>query len=495
MNKWFFGALVFVVAVRLHGLAAASLPDYDSVRNWQIVQEVAHGDLRNLFHHGSPGFSFLYAPVAWFTANFHVFQYLNALVAVAATSWLTLFVSRVAKLADYESALLLLFVSTSVFLTFSGRDFTMGSWSLVAFTGLLQAYYQRLQLATPKTLWRAAVWLAIGLCINYKFLLTLPILLVFELLQRDGLLWQPRHLLRVVGIVAVPYVVLALVSVLVGLPWYRWLGVYYNIMRPGAPNAAGRAGMTQTHLDAFYYLKYIRDFESPLVLAGLVAVPVLWWRELVERLKKPNLIRYLAIWTYCFIGGMSLLLKAPRGLLLVYGLLYVLTFLSLRRVLDRQWWAIVLVVVVAVAFDLRRIQREVYAYTPSHYAEVAAWLRQHGSTSLISTMGLGIAPYVAPDPVTVITDEQELAALPQQNYRYVLLDGYWHVTNVPRFKVLRRAPVLAAWPEPMLTCPLLFLEHSEYTSLGYEETLALQKAASRDSVQLSISGLRLPDSQ
>jgi hypothetical protein len=38
----------------------------------------------------------------------------------------------------------------------------------------------------------------------------------------------------------------------------------------------------------------------------------------------------------------------------------------------------------------------------------------------------------------------------------------------------------------MLTAPLLFLEHSEYTSLGYDETLALQKAASRDSLQLRL---------
>ncbi|OUJ75555.1 hypothetical protein BXP70_05980 [Hymenobacter crusticola] len=472
--------------MRLHGLAAASLPDYDSVRNWQIVQEVAHGNLRNLFHHGSPGFSLLYAPVAWLTTDFHVFQHLNALVAVAAVGWLTHFVSKAAKLAPYESALLTLFVGTSVFLTFSGRDFTMGSWSLVAFTGLLQAYYQRLHQATPRSLLRAAVWVTLGLCINYKFLLTLPILVVFELLQQDGLLFQPRNLLRVVGIMAVPYVVLAVVGWLAGLQWYRWLGVYYNIMRPGAPNAAGRLGITQTHPDAFYYLKYIRDFESPLMLLAVFAVPILWWQTLFRQLKRPNIIRYLAIWSYCFLAGMSLLLKAPRGLLLVYGLLYVLAFLSLRRVLDRRWWALAVVVGVAVAFNLRRIQQEVYAYTPSNYAKVAAWLQNHKQPVVASTVGLGVAPYVAPSLVTVITDEQQLATLRQQGDKYVLLDGYWRVTNVRNFETLRQLPAVASWSEPMLTAPLLFLEHSEYTSLGYEETLALQRAASRDSLQLRL---------
>ncbi|GGE94781.1 hypothetical protein [Hymenobacter cavernae] len=486
MNKplWLLLALLMVAGVRLHGLAAAALPDYDSVRNWQIVQEVAVGDLRNLYHHGSPGFSLLYAPVAWFTTDFHVFQYLNALVGVVAVGWLTLFISREARLAGYEAGLLVLFIGVSTFLTFSGRDFTMGSWGLVVFTGLLQAYYERLRQATPRSLLRAAVWVTIGLCINYKFLLTLPILAVFELLQQDGLLLRPRNLLRVLAILATPYVVLAAVSLAVGLPWYRWLAVYYNIVRPGAPNAAGRQGMA--HLDALYYLKFLRDFESPLVLLGLVAVPLLWRRALFQKLKQPNLVRYLAIWVYCFLVGMSLLLKAPRGLLLIYGLLYALTFLSLRQVLDRRWWALSLVVLVAVGFNLGHIQREIYAYTPSHYPEVAAWLRKHGSPPVISTVGQGLVPYVVPGSVAVITDEHTLPALRRQGYRYVLLDDYWRVTNVLNFDSLRQLPVVAAWPEPLLTAPLLFLEHSEYTSLGYDETLALQRAARRDSLQLRL---------
>ncbi|UOQ72065.1 hypothetical protein [Hymenobacter cellulosilyticus] len=51
-------SLVLVAAVRLYGLRHAALPDYDSVRNWQIVQEIAQGNFRNLFHHGSPAFRY-----------------------------------------------------------------------------------------------------------------------------------------------------------------------------------------------------------------------------------------------------------------------------------------------------------------------------------------------------------------------------------------------------------------------------------------------------
>ena len=41
-----------------------------------------------------------------------------------------------------------------------------------------------------------------------------------------------------------------------------------------------------------------------------------------------------------------------------------------------------------------------------------------------------------------------------------------------------------------LGSPLLFLEHSEYTGLGYEETLNLQRAARPNSAQLRLYRLR-----
>ncbi|TGE22302.1 hypothetical protein E5K00_18840 [Hymenobacter aquaticus] len=478
-------ALVAVAGVRLYGLPEAALPDYDSVRNWQIVREIAHGNFRNLFHHGSPGFSVLYVPVAWLTSNFHVFQFLNALLAVAAVGSLAWLVTKVARLAWLETALLTLFVGSSVFLTFSGRDFTMGSASLLVFAGLLRAYYRRLEAPTDQHLRRAALWLAVGLSINYKFILTLPILGVLELLQRDGLLRQRRNWLRVALTLAAPFVLFGVVGVLAGLPWYRWPAVYYNVLFPGAANAAGRQGSVQ--LDLTYYLHFLWGFESPLVLLALAGVPWLWRRELFAELERINLVRYLAVWAYAYLAGMSLLLKAPRGLLLAYGLLYALTFLSVRRVL--VGWRAAIIVLVACGLNLHRIQREIYAYSPSHYPQVAQWLRQRQAGPVATTVGLGLAPFY-PDTVAAVTSAPQLDALRQKGWRYVLLDGYWRVTNVPQFGALRAQPPVAAWPEPLLTSPLLFLEHSEYTGLNYEQTLALQHEARQDSVQLRL--YRLP---
>jgi hypothetical protein len=497
-------ALLAVVAVRLHGLGQVALPDYDSVRNWQIVQEVAHGNLRNLFHHGSPGFSLLYAPVAWLTSDYHVFQGLNALVAVAALGWLVQWVAREWRLTAPETALLLLFTGTSVFLTFSGRDFTMGSWSLLLFVGLMRAHYRRLQQPGAPALLRAAIWLAAGLSINYKFLLTLPILLVLELLYGGRLLWQWRNLGWVLLVLAAPYVLLGALGAAGGVPWYRWPAVYYNLVFPGAQNAAGRTG--HLRFDGLYYLRFLRDFESPVLGPGLVAGLWLLRRRLGQLAgprrpwHAPGLALYLAVWAGCFLVGMSLLLKAPRGLLLAYPLLYVLAFLGLRELLRR--WAgpavgqglLAAVVLLAVAFNLFRIQREIYAYAPTRYGQVAAWLQQQQQQQqpvrVASTLSLGVVPFLAAsDTLAVIVKEADLTQARRQGMQYVLLDAAWRVVNATAFDSLRRQPPLAAWPEPLLTAPLLFLEHSEYTGLGYEETLQLQRAA-QDSVQLRLYRLQ-----
>jgi hypothetical protein len=493
-------ALLAVVVLRLYGLAEAALPDYDSVRNWQIVQEVAQGNVHNLFHHGSPAFSLLYAPVAWFTTDYRVYQHLNALLAVAALVWFIQFVAVTFRLAAVETAVLLLFTGTSVFLTFSGRDFTMGSMSLVVFVGLLRAHYRRLQQPSEGAMLHVAGWLALGVSVNYKFLLTVPILVVLELLWGRSLLWRPTTLGRVLLILAVPYVAFGLVGVAGGLPWYRWPAVYYNLVFPGASNAAGRAG--HFRFDGLYYLRYLWDFESPLLLPGLLGWLLLAlrgrWPRLQHEARQLGLAVYLGVWAGCFLLGMSLLLKAPRGLLLVYPLFYVLAFLGVRRLLrsinSMAIAGVVVVFLAATAFNLFRIQREIYAYAPTRYGQVARQLRERAAghpIRIASTLSLGLRPFlVETDTLAVVTNESELLKWRRQQFQYVLLDANWRVVNSPYFDSLARQPPLLALPEPLLTSPLLFLEHSEYTGLGYQQTLALQQTARQDSMQLRLYQLK-----
>ncbi|MBX0290788.1 hypothetical protein K3G63_10085 [Hymenobacter sp. HSC-4F20] len=473
-------ALVLLTMVRLYGLAGAALPDYDSVRNWQIVQEVATGRLTHLFHHGSPLFSLVYAPVAWITTDYRVFQHLNALGAVGAVGLLSAFISREARLPGWQAGLLVLLMGTSLLLTFSGRDFTMSSWSLLCFAGLLQAYYYRLRRPAANTLYRAVGWLVLGLCFNYKFLLVLPILAVLEWWQADGLLWRHGHWWRVAGLMAAPYLLLGTVGVLAGLPWYLWPAIYYKVAFPDAANAAGRAATIRP--DGLYYLRYLWEFESVVVWLGLLG-PLL----LLPRLRRGTALPlevYLAVWGWCLLAGMSLLVKAPRGLLWAYGLWYALALLQLRRLPAAALAALVLT---AIGLNVARIQREIYAYAPTAYPAVAVWLQQHRAGPVASTIGIGLAPFRTPaDSVQPIFLPQQVQALRRRGYRYLLLDGYWRVANVRTLEAWWHRPAVAVWREPQLTSPLLFLEHSEFTGLGYEQTLRLQHAASRDSTQLRL---------
>ncbi|TGE10381.1 hypothetical protein [Hymenobacter fodinae] len=480
LNLWWLLALVALAALRLYGLHTVALPDYDSVRNWQIVQEVVSGNVHNIFHHGSPGFYLLYAPLAWATSDYRVFQHLNALLAVLALAMLLRLVGQQLRLPGWQLALLTLFAGTSVLLTFSGRDFTMSSGSLFCFAGLLAAYWRRLQQPSRQTLLRATVWLMLGLCINYKFILTIPILVVLELWQNDGLVWQRSNLVRVVALLAAPYVVLGTIGVAAGLRWYLWPAFYYKVAFPDAANAAGRSNTLR--FDGLYYFRYLWQFESPLLGLGLALLLLKLRREWPSRGQLPFMF-YLLVWAACLLTGMTLLLKAPRGLLWAYPLLYVLAFVGLRQWLPRGILAGL--IAIAIVGNVYRLQREVYAYAPTHYPLVAAWLQAHGGGKVASTVSLGLSPFYA-DSVLAITDKRTLPTLRRRGYRYVLLDDYWRVTGVTRFNSLRQQQPVAAWPEPLLTSPLLFLEHSEYTGLGYEETLARQRIAQQDTLQLRL---------
>lgn len=488
---WLLAALVVVAVFRLWRLPEAGPTDYDSVRNWQVIQALARGEFMHLFHHGSPGFLLLYVPVAALTREFLVFQTLNALLGLAGLGLFVAWVARAGRLTGPEAAGLTLLGGTSLLLTFSGRDFTMSSASLVLFAGLVRSHFRRLHRPGSSVV-GVAGWLAVGLCVNYKFLLLLPILVVLEVGQADGVWRRPGTWGRVLLVLAAPYVLFGAVGVAVGLPWYRWLGFYVRTVVPPAANVAGRQGTV--HLDLLYYVRYLAGYESPALLAGLLAVGWLGWRRwrAGPRWSEPQplaLLPYLAVWVGCLLAGMSLLIKAPRGLLFAYLPLAALAVLAGRRLLPG--WVLATGLLAAVVLNMVRIQQELYAPLPTRYPQVAVWLRQHGATHVASTVGLGLAPYLAPNQtLTVITDERHLGRLRRQGCQYVLLDSYWRAAGVAHFDSLRRQRPVAAWPAPELQRALLFLEHAEFTGLGFAQTLAARQAAMADTLPLRLYRLR-----
>ncbi len=481
-------AVLAVAVCRFWKLPEAGLPDYDSVRNWQVVQELAQGNFVDLFHHGSPGFLLFYAAVGQVSTQWFFLQVLNAGLALAGLAWFGAWVAAQAQLRPGPAAAVVLLGGTGLLLTFSGRDFTMHSGALVLGTGLLSGYFRRLQASSPTALLQAAAWLTAGLCFNYKFLFALPILAVLEWHRADGLLRRPALAGRVAGILALPYVVLGAVGVAVGLPWHRWPAFYLRTVWPAAGNPAGRHGTL--HFDFIFYFRYLTDFELPLLLPALAMVALAalrlgYWR----RRQALPLAVFLAVWAAGLLLGLSLLIKAPRGLLLAYLPLAALLVLAAQQWLPRP--AVGPFLLACLGLNLYRLQTQLFAYLPSGYPAVAAWLRAHPTGGVATTGSLGLAPYLPlARPLTVIVSGQKVPLLAPNGTRYLLLDDYARVTNLPGFGASRQRPPLAAWPSRPLLAPLLYLEHAEYTGLGYAETLRRAAEAATDSVQLRL--YRLP---
>ncbi|RZJ93857.1 MAG: hypothetical protein EOO60_04310 [Hymenobacter sp.] len=476
-------ALLVIAGLRLWRLDEAGVCEYDSVSNWQTVLSLASGDGRVLFHHAAPGFTLLFVPVAWFTHNFLVFQVLHAIAGVVSLGIFGRFISRAGQLGPTATAAVVLLAGTSLLLTFSGRDFIENAVSLGLASGLLSSYFERLHTHQPVALLRTAGWLAVGLCVSFKLLFLVPILLLLEWWAADGLLAKSGTWWRALIILAVPYVVFGAIGVAAGLPWYRWLGVYYRHLVPEQANLAG--AKTGVRLEPLFYIRYLLNFE-PVLLLGLMIGIWVWRSPQHWRRGQPLALGpYLLVWAVGLLLGLSFVSKAPRALLFAYAPLAALLVMGLGRLLPAR--AALLVWLAAIGLNIFILQRELYQYLPTHYPQVAAWLRSHRAQRISSTAGKGLAPFLKDNQTLIlVTNERELTTLRQQGYQYVLLDSYWRPTGITQFDSLRRQQPLAAWPEPQLTTPLLFLEHAEYTGLSYDQTLAAQHTAALDTLQLRL---------
>ncbi|KAA9340761.1 hypothetical protein [Adhaeribacter soli] len=478
--SYYLPVTVLLLALRYYLVGQAAFPDYDSVRNWEIVQEVAQGKFQNVFHHRSPAFFLFYSLFVPLITDFHQYIYINALFGIAALLVLVKFTREVLGLKPWEAALMLLLIGSCVFLTYSGRFFTIESPSLLIFILVLKTYYYRFLEHSRKKLYQTLLLVALGLALNYKFLSLLPVALVLEVIFRDGVL-NLRTAAAGFLILISPYLFFALFSVAVGLPFYQFPATYSGMVNFTAKNPAQRSGKFQA--DFFYYFKYLFYFESPLVWAGLLGAVL----ALNDAFKKSfNLYGFLG-WVCCAILlGMSLLLKAPRGLLFVYPLLYLFAFLTLRHYISSNRIFIPLILG-SVVYNLYRLEQEVYSYSKTSYDDVARYLQVNQVNKIAGTVSLGLKPYLpAGYAYEVVLKDQDLNTLKEKGFRYVLADDYRKVTNIKEFDYLEKQPAVIGFKEPWWQSKLIYLEHSEFTGLGFEETLALRKEALSDTFQLRL---------
>ncbi|KAA5548696.1 ArnT family glycosyltransferase [Adhaeribacter rhizoryzae] len=473
------------LAARFYLLPQIGLTDYDSIRSWQIVQELGQGNFKHLFHHASPGFFLLYAVFTPFLKGVLGYILLNSLFNVGAVLLLIRFMRQHLAVPLPEAFLTGLIFGLSVFAVSTGRNFATESISIFLFMLMLEQYYRRLHHKSAHAFLKAAAWLALGLTINYKLLLVFPIILLIELFQRDKVL-SPKLLLKLALIILAPFVLFGLIAVLVNKPFYQFPATIVSINHFTRPTPALRTG--RFNLDWEYYGRYLLDFEWPVLLPALFLFPFLYRQQLFSfKGQKLNIYQFLFIISYLYLLGMQLLVKAPRGLMFVYGLFYALTYLVLNYIIPKRW-VILVILFSGISYQVYQLNKNIYLYAPTNYPAVVKYLEENNIAKVVTTVGLNIVPHTTGKAIEtkIIFSEKELPALKQAGFTHVLLDDYYKITNVQQFAGLEKIKTEKDWPEPTLLSPLLYLDHSEFTGLSYTQTLANQRKAQKSSVQLRL---------
>lgn len=487
---YFTLTIIFCFAARHYLLLQTGLTDYDSVRNWQIVQEIGNGNFQNLFHHASPGFFLFFAALTPIVEEVQGYIYLNMLFNIGAVLLFIRFMHRHLAIPVPEGFLIGLLYGLSVFAVSTGRNLATESMSIFLFMLMLERYYQRLLHQDAKAFLHVAVLLAISLSINYKFLLLLPVAGLLELLNRDGVL-NRKVLVRATLILLVPFVLFTLVALAVHLPFYIYTASVFNIKNPLTPNPAQRVGYFNFEL--FFYLKYIWHFELPLLVPAIFLYPLIFRREIFSYpFSQFNTHRYIFLVSYSFLLGMHLLLKAPRGLTFIYGLLYLIFYLVLKRIIPQRT-ILITVLFLGIAYQFWKLEQTIYTYSGTSYNQVALYLKQKRITKIATTASMGLVPYAAKYriQVKVALTAPELFALKKAGFQYVLLDDHYKAANIKSFKLLEVLPVEKSWPEPSLLSPLVYLDHAEFNNLTYDQLIQNQKKALLTTAQLRL--IKIPD--
>lgn len=288
--------LVLLLALRVAIIYQAGLIDYDAVRNWQIVNEIGHGNFTHLYHHLSPGFFLLYAVGPFFDPPLYFYPLVNALFNLGGIWLLARWCRARALLPPVAYLVFLLVVGSSFLLISTARTFSIESPSLLLFAGIFILYHRRFAVPQVRYFYQAAAGLALAITVNYKFILLLPLALVLEVWQRDHRL-TARHWLRAAGLLAAVVPISVLLNALLGLRLGQYGYAYGSMFFSGDLNAANRMGWLRGDLD--FYGRYLLDFEAWLLLPGILLFA--WFNR--QKLMRRNHVADYRIFTFWVAMG------------------------------------------------------------------------------------------------------------------------------------------------------------------------------------------------
>jgi hypothetical protein len=477
--------LPLLIGVRIYLLDNTGLFDYDSVKNFMVAKEISEGKFVNLFHHVSPTFNLFYGLFYKIFKNYLILEYLDSLFNVAAIFIFVHFLAQRLKLNLFQTGFMLLLSGMSLFMVNSSRYFGIESISLFLFVLIVINYFKNLEEGSDKYLYIAAFLYALLMTVNRKFVVFIFIVLAIELAQRNRKLIF-KNILFCVCIMIGPFIAYPLIAFILGMPFLQYYASLYCMFFRIEGNPVHYSTF---NFDIFYYLKFFFYYENPLLIITVFLFPFLYRKELFSNIREINIYNFLFIITGCFLAGMSILNKAPRGLLGIYLVLYFFLFICLNKVL-RNKFALGLVGLTILLFDIYQIDKNIYRYSSTNYDEVARYMEKKQIKKLVTTVGINIIPFLKQDvEVKMIFDERELPGLKKEGFNYVLLDDFHYLADVNQFNDLHKLKPVFEIKEPSLLAPLMSLELSEYSSIGFYETLKLREKVENDKFQLRLIDL------
>lgn len=461
-------------------LALSALPDYDSTSNFLVARAILAGDFSGMFRHACPLFNLLLACGLKLGGSYLVLEYLNTGFILAGALVFARFAAREFKFGPWLELATFALIGSSVTLTHLGRSLTFEPLSFWLFSLFFRQYFRSFYQKNDRHFFTAVLLFALLFTANYKALMLLPIILVTELLYRTRIV-KPKLWFFTLLIPTAVFIGFAALGALFGLSFFRYPAVFGSIFLE--PDDHPYREFTMFNADLLFYFRYLFSFENPFLLAGLLLFP--FTVKITALRQKPEISAgvYVAIFAYCILAGMTLLQKAPRGLLFAYPLFYLMALVCCNRFLKRP--ALILSVLLGmVAFNGWSVYTYLLKFSKSNYPQLAAQLREMGVKKVAVTMSNRLIPLLPETEVKVIKHHSQLAALKDQGFEYLIIDDFYQVTCMafaPRF---RRE--IQAYPEEVLLSPVFILEHCEYSGLSYAEGLAIAEKLQKQRYHLRL---------
>ncbi|WP_044238681.1 hypothetical protein [Flexithrix dorotheae] len=468
--------------LRVNKLWETGVFDYDSAKNSIILTELNSGNFANLFHHASPGFYLIYLPIHSLFNNFLFLEYFTALLNLLAIWLLVLHFSRLFHFNSNMFLWLLAFVGSAVYQIVSSRYLAMEALSLLLFVLIFIHYHKSLvRPENNRYIIFAQIILSLGVGVNYKFILVILVFWGYEILFAKRK-WNLKMLFTSAFIFVAPFVFYTFLGWLLGIGWDNY-GKHFFVqafIKDMNPNEE----VSKFNLDLLYYVKYFLYFENPLSWIGIIVFLFAYQKKSwAIPLLKLSLFVVLA-----FFLGMSLLQKAPRALLFIFPLIYIIGFLGIFALPIKKWIKYGLITL-GIALNIFLTNENVWKYSNSSYPELASVLKLKSPKKIISTAGLGVSPFLSPTTqLQIALTREEVKQYKASGGKYLLFDSYSQIINSQEFEEIKynSTQILFEKEENSLASPYLFLEHSEYTGLNFEETLLLRKKAIENGLKIRL---------